>query len=94
MKTIAAAAFALLAAACVSSTASIDISRAEAPVRQSCPAFRAGPFTADAARTYGAEQITNFSNGSRFSCRCVVKVAGEAPSCAQVARFSAIRIEP
>jgi hypothetical protein len=90
-----AAALALLLAACTpETTASIDVLRAESPIRKSCPAFRAGGFTADAARTYGAEQITNFSNGSRFTCRCVVKDAGQTPSCAQVARSGPIRNEP
>jgi hypothetical protein len=90
-----AAAVALLLAACVpQTTASIDIARAEAPVRQSCPAFRSGPFTADAARTYGGEQITNFRNASRFACTCVAKVQGVAPSCRQVARQGPVRIEP
>jgi hypothetical protein len=90
-----AAALALLLAACVSdSTASIDLGRAESPVRQSCPAFRTGPFTADAARTYGSEQITNFRNDSAFTCRCLVKSASAAPACSQVARRGSIRIEP
>ncbi|MGL4242564.1 MAG: hypothetical protein ACRCTI_15750 [Beijerinckiaceae bacterium] len=95
MKHVLAAALALLLAACVSdTTASIDAARAEAPVRQSCPAFRSGAFTADAARTSGAEQITNFQNGSRFTCRCVAKSQSVAPSCQQVAKFGPIRLEP
>jgi hypothetical protein len=95
MKYAYAAALALLVSACVpETTASIDIARAEAPVRKYCPAFRGGPFAADAARTYGAEQITNFTNASAFSCRCVAKEAGAAPSCEQVRRYSAIRLEP
>jgi hypothetical protein len=89
------AALALLLAACVpQTTASIDIARAEAPVRQFCPAFRTGTFQADAARSYGGEQITNFQNGSRFTCRCVSKEPGQVPRCDQVARFGAIRVEP
>ncbi len=95
MKHLVAAALALLVSACVSqTTASIDLARAETPVRQSCPAFRTGAFAADAARTYGGEQITNFRNGSRFSCRCVAKTPGEAPSCQQVASHGPVRIEP
>jgi hypothetical protein len=90
-----AAALALLVSACVpETTASIDIARADSPVRLACPAFRNGPFKADAARTYGSEQITNFQNGSRFSCRCVVKEIGRSPACAQVARYGPVRIEP
>jgi hypothetical protein len=94
MKLFAGAALALLVAGCVDTTASIDITRAESPIRQFCPAFRTGPFAADAARTYGTEQITNFSNNSRFTCRCVVKSAGQTPACQQVARFGAVRVEP
>jgi hypothetical protein len=90
-----ATALALLLSACVpETTASIDIARAEAPVRKFCPAFRSGAFTADAARTYGSEQITNFQNGSRFTCRCVSKGSGAAPTCDQVAKFGPIKIEP
>jgi hypothetical protein len=95
MKYTFAAAVALLVSACVpETTASIDIARADSPVRSFCPAFRSGAFAPDAARTYGSEQITNFQNGSRFTCRCVVKDAGSAPSCAQVARLGPVRIEP
>jgi hypothetical protein len=94
MKFILGAALALLVAGCVETTASIDTARAESPIRKSCPAFREGSFAASAARTYGSEQITNFSNGSRFTCRCVVKGAGLTPTCAQVARLGPIRIEP
>jgi hypothetical protein len=94
MKCILGAALALLVAGCVDTTASIDIVRAESPIRKSCPAFREGPFTADAARTYGSEQITNFRNASRVTCRCVVKDAGQTPSCAQVARYGPIPSEP
>ncbi len=95
MKYAFAAALALLASACVSdTTASIDTARAEAPIRKFCPAFRTGAFTADAARTYGTEQITNFRNGSRFSCRCVSKGPGLTPTCDQVASYGPVRIEP
>jgi hypothetical protein len=94
MRYVVSAAFALLVAGCVDTTASIDIARVESPVRKACPAFRDGPFTPDAARTYGGEQITNFQNGSRFTCRCVVRDSSSAPACAQVARFGPIRIEP
>lgn len=89
------AALALLVSACSpETTASIDIARAESPIRKACPAFRTGDFKPDAARTYGSEQITNFQNGSRFTCRCVVRNASSAPSCAQVAKLGPIRIEP
>jgi hypothetical protein len=95
MKYAFAAAVALLVAACTpETTASIDIARADSVVRTSCPAFRQGAFAPEASRTYGTEQITNFRNGSRFACRCVVKDAGSAPACAQVAAFGPIRIEP
>jgi hypothetical protein len=95
MKYAFAAALALLVSACVpETTASIDIVRAETPVRKFCPAFRSGPFAADAARTYGDEQITNFTNASTFACRCVAKDAGGAPACQQVRRYNAVRIEP
>lgn len=87
MKYAFAAALALLVSACSSTTTtSIDVSRAEAVVRKACPAFRSGSFAADAARTYGTEQITNFGNGSRFTCRCVAKDSGAAPSCSQFVR--------
>jgi membrane-bound lytic murein transglycosylase B len=87
---ICAAALALLCASCNSiTTASISESRAEAPIRQACPAFRSGIFTSAAARTYGAEQITTFQNGSNFQCRCIVKSADQAPVCNQVRPFSA-----
>jgi hypothetical protein len=86
---------ALLLSACVpETTASIDLARAESPVRASCPAFRNGLFAADAARTYGVEQITNFQNSSRFTCRCVAKGAGAAPSCVQVTKYGPVRFEP
>jgi hypothetical protein len=92
--TISAAVLALLCAACVpGTTASIAVSRAEAPVRQFCPAFRAGAFSQDSARTYGAEQVTTFQNGSRFNCLCVVKSSADAPRCSQVRRFVLGNIE-
>ncbi len=95
MKYAYAAAIGLLVAACTpETTASIDIARADSVVRKACPAFREGTFAPDASRTYGAEQITNFQNGSRFTCRCVVKDSSTAPSCAQVAKFGPVRIEP
>jgi hypothetical protein len=94
MKFILGAAFALLVAGCVDTTASIDIARVESPIRKSCPAFREGSFMADAARTYGAEQITNFRNTSRVTCRCIVKDRAQTPSCAQVAQYGRIPNEP
>jgi hypothetical protein len=95
MKYAFAAALGLLVSACTPvTTSSIDVARVESPIRQSCPAFRQGSFAPDAARTYGTEQITNFQNGSRFTCRCVVRDASSAPSCAQVTKFGPIRIEP
>ncbi|MGL5116207.1 MAG: hypothetical protein ACRC7G_15955 [Beijerinckiaceae bacterium] len=96
MKLPVTAAVALLLAACMpESTASIAINRAEAPVRQSCPAFRNGSaITVQSSRTYGAEQITNFENGSGVACRCVVTTATDLPRCAQVARSRVIRLEP
>jgi hypothetical protein len=96
MKMPMAAAAALFLAACMpESTASISINRAEAPVRQSCPAFRSGgAITVQSSRTYGAEQITMFENGSGVACRCVVTSATDTPRCAQVARSRVIRFEP
>lgn len=89
-----AAALALFCASCNQThTASISESRAEAPIRQSCPAFRAGTFVAEGARSYGAEQITTFRNESNFHCRCIAKAADQAPVCSQVRRFSLGRIE-
>ena len=82
-------AIALFGAACTpDTTASIAIARAEAPVRQFCPAFKTGDFSKDSARSYGTEQITTFQNGSPFNCRCIVKSANQTPSCSQVRRFS------
>ena len=82
-------AVALLCSACVpETTASIAIARAEAPVRQFCPAFKTGDFSKDSARSYGTEQITTFQNGSPFNCRCIVKSVDQTPSCSQVRRFS------
>ena len=86
---ICAAALALLCASCNSTTASISETRAEAPVRKACPAFRTGNFTSAAARTYGAEQITTFQNSSNFQCRCIVKSVDQPPVCNQVRPFSA-----
>jgi hypothetical protein len=95
MKLLTSAAAGLLLAACMpETTASIAINRAEAPVRQFCPAFRAGTFAVQSSRTYGAEQITMFENGSGVACRCVVSNATDTPRCAQVARSRVIRIEP
>jgi hypothetical protein len=96
MKLPIAALFALLLAACMpESTASISINRAEAPVRQFCPAFRSGgAITVQSSRTYGSEQITMFDNGSGVACRCTVSSATDTPRCAQVARSRVIRIEP
>jgi hypothetical protein len=89
-----AGALALLCASCNASyTASISETLAEAPVRQSCPAFRAGPFVAEGARSYGAERITTFRNDTNFHCRCILKAATDAPSCSQVRRFQLGRIE-
>jgi hypothetical protein len=79
---------ALLISACVpEATANINIVRAEAPVRKSCPAFKTGSFSSDSARSYGSEQITTFKNETKFNCRCVVKSAEQAPVCQQVRRF-------
>jgi hypothetical protein len=89
----AAFAVAALCTACNTTTASISTSRAEAPIRQFCPAFRSGEFAAEGARTYGTEQITTFRNASNFHCRCIVKSAGAAPVCQQVRRFSLGRID-
>ena len=50
-------------------TASISEALAETPVRQSCPAFRAGPFVPEGARSYGGEQITSFRNDTNFDCQ-------------------------
>ena len=91
---LAAASLALLCASCnATHTASISETRAEAPVRRFCPAFRTGPFVAEGARSYGAEQITTFRNDSSFHCRCIAKAADQAPTCNQVRRFSLGRIE-
>jgi hypothetical protein len=86
---ICASALALMCVSCNSTTASISETRAEAPIRQACPAFRSGSFTSAAARTYGAEQITTFQNSSNFQCRCIVKSADQPPVCNQVRPFSA-----
>jgi uncharacterized lipoprotein YajG len=95
MKLLISAAAVLLLAACMpETTASIAINRAEAPVRQFCPAFRAGTFAVQSSRTYGAEQITMFENGSGVACRCTVSNATDTPRCAQVARSRIIRLEP
>jgi hypothetical protein len=89
-----AAALALLLTSCNSlTTASISETRAEAPVRKACPAFRVGEFTAEGARSYGGEQITTFRNDTNFHCRCIAKAADQAPSCNQVRRFSLGNIE-
>jgi hypothetical protein len=80
-------ALALACAACNTTTQSISSERAEAPVRASCPAFKAGAFSPDASRSYGSETITTFKNESAFHCRCVVKTADQAPVCNQVRRF-------
>ncbi len=93
MKFMSVAALLLACAACSNSTGSIQTDRAEAPVRQFCPAFRTGPFSLDASRSYGAEIITTFRNESRFNCRCVVKSAAQAPNCQQVRRFVLGNIE-
>jgi hypothetical protein len=89
-----AAALALLLASCNSlTTSSISDSRAEAPIRKACPAFKVGGFSAEGARTYGGEQITTFRNETNFHCRCIAKAADQAPSCSQVRRFSLGNIE-
>ncbi len=94
LRLIGAAALALLCASCNATyTASISESVAEAPVRRSCPAFKAGPFVAEGARSYGGEQITTFRNDTTFHCRCIVRTSSEAPSCSQVRRFQLGRIE-
>lgn len=94
LRLIGAAALAILCASCNSTTtASISEALAETPVRQSCPAFRAGPFVPEGARSYGGEQITTFRNDTNFHCRCIVKASGTAPSCSQVRRFTLGRIE-
>ncbi len=80
-------ALALACAACNTSTQGIQTSRAETSIRKACPAFKTGPFSNDAARSYGSEQITTFRNDSKFNCRCVVKSAEQAPVCQQVRRF-------
>jgi hypothetical protein len=84
-----AGALALFCTSCNSTTSSISEARAEAPIRQACPAFRTGNFSSAAARTYGAEQITTFQNGSNFQCRCIAKTADQLPVCNQVRPFSA-----
>jgi hypothetical protein len=86
---IGAALFALLCAACTAAgtTTSIDLARAEIPVRNACPAFRTGQFSSEAARTYGVEQITNFRNDSQFNCRCIAKALNATPSCSQIPRL-------
>jgi hypothetical protein len=87
-------ALALLAASCNNTfTQGISESRAEAPIRRFCPAFRNGSFAADMSRSYGAEQITTFRNETSFHCRCIAKTADEAPVCSQVRRFSLGRVE-
>jgi hypothetical protein len=94
IRILAAAALALLCAACnTTHTVSISESRAEASVRLACPAFRAGPFVAEGARSYGAEQITTFRNDTAFHCRCLAKTAEQAPTCSQVRRFTPGRIQ-
>lgn len=87
------AAIILLCVACQSATTSISESRAEASVRQSCPAFRSGPFSVDGARSYGTEQITTFKNASTFNCRCIARSAEQEPKCSQVRRFTLGNIE-
>ncbi len=93
LRLLTAGALALLCVSCNTTTASISETRAEAPVRMSCPAFRAGPFVAEGSRTYGSEQITTFRNDTNFHCRCIAKAADQAPSCSQVRRFKLGRIE-
>jgi len=89
-----AAALALLCASCnATHTASISESRAEAPIRLSCPAFKAGAFAAEASRSYGGEQITTFRNDTNFHCRCIAKTEDQTPSCRQVRRFTLGRID-
>lgn len=91
---ICASAIAIFAASCtMTNTASISETRAEASVRRSCPAFRAGSFAAEGARSYGSEQITTFRNETNFHCRCIAKAPDEAPNCSQVRRFALGRIE-
>jgi hypothetical protein len=90
---ICATALALFCASCHSTTASIGESRAEAPIRLACPAFRSGSFTSAAARTYGAEQITTFQNSSNFQCLCIVKSADQRPVCNQIRPFSAALLQ-
>ncbi|MFM9975646.1 MAG: hypothetical protein ACKVON_13860 [Beijerinckiaceae bacterium] len=87
--TICALALALLCAACntISTTASIETTRAEIPVRNACPAFKTGNFSSESARTYGIEQITNFKNDSQFNCRCIAKTLNATPTCSQVRRL-------
>jgi hypothetical protein len=94
MKSIIFAGLALLCGACVSSTSSIDISRAEEPIRQFCPAFKSGSFSPDSSRTYGSEQVSTFQNGSPFNCRCLVKAQDQTPSCQQVRRLLVLPPEP
>jgi hypothetical protein len=94
MKSVIFAGLALLCGACVSSTSSIDINLVEAPIRQFCPAFKFGAFSPDSARTYGAEQVSTYQNGSPFNCRCLVKGAGQTPSCQQVRRLLVLPPEP
>ncbi|MGL4636054.1 MAG: hypothetical protein ACRCWF_08745 [Beijerinckiaceae bacterium] len=84
---------ALLVSACTTTTSGIATSRADAQVRQFCPAFKTGAFSQDSARTYGAEQVTTFQNGSKFNCRCIAKALDQAPSCQQVRRFVLGNIE-
>jgi starvation-inducible outer membrane lipoprotein len=84
---------AMLVAACTTTTSAIDTQRADAFVRQSCPAFKTGVFKQDSARTYGTEQVTTFQNGSSFNCRCIAKAADQALSCQQVRRFVLGNIE-
>jgi hypothetical protein len=94
LRLLGAAALAILCASCnATHTASISETLAEAPVRMSCPAFRAGPFVPEAARSYGSEQITTFRNDTNFHCRCIAKASGQAPTCSQVRRFTLGRIE-
>jgi hypothetical protein len=83
----------VMCAACTTTTTGIDLTLAETPVRQSCPAFKSGSFAEDSARTYGKEQITTFRNESRFNCRCISREINSAPACQQVRRFVLGNIE-